>query len=165
MDKIQSEGNDYIFADCYLRPQKLVNYIDKSAGGLQINHVRSKAMALFIKNLLEESFTNIYLDAVVRKYCLDEDVLPTPVRPFYLDNRLVSAMKTVLGSTQQISTKSIYDVLLKDEFRNNENFQLKIELVYDDFSLRNILEFTRSKLIPITVRSHMWKIIHKIEFS
>ena len=92
-------------------------------------------------------------------------MLPAPVRPFYLDNRLVAAMKTVLGSIQQISTKSIYDVLLKDEFRNNENFQLKIELVYDDFSLRNILEFTRSKLIPTTVRSHMWKIIHKIEYS
>ena len=165
MDKMQSEGNDYVFADCYLRPQKLVNYIDKSAGGLQINHVRSKAMALFIKNLLEESLTNIYLDAVVRKYCLDEDVLPTPVRPVYLDNRLVSAMKTVLGSIQRVSTKSIYDVLLKDEFSNNENFQLRIELVYDDFSLQNILEFTRSKLIPTTVRSHMWKIIHKIEFS
>ena len=77
------------------------------------------------------------------------------MRPFYLDNRLVSAMKTVLGSIQRISTKSIYDVLLKDEFSNNENFKLRIELVYDDFSLRNTLEFTCST----TVRSHMWKII------
>ena len=47
----------------------------KKEGGLQINHVRSKAMALFIKNLLEEALTNIYLDAVVRKFCLDEDIL------------------------------------------------------------------------------------------
>ena len=74
MDKIQSEGNDYVFADCYLRPEKCVNYISKGEGGLKINHVRSMAMALFIKNFLEESITNIYLDAVVRKYCLDEDV-------------------------------------------------------------------------------------------
>ena len=165
MDKIQRDGNDYVYTDCYLRPEKLVNYIDKSAGGLQIVHVRSKAMALFIKNLLEESLTNIYLDAVVRKYCLDEDVLPTPVRPYYMDNRLVMTMKTVLGSIHRISTRSIYDVLLKNELGINENTQLRIELVYEDFSLRNILGFTRSKLISTTVRSHMWKIIHRIEFS
>ena len=41
MDKIQSEGNDYVFADCYLRPEKPVNYIKTQAGGLEINHVRS----------------------------------------------------------------------------------------------------------------------------
>ena len=74
-----------MFADCYLRPEKLVNYIERKEGGLQINHVRSKAMALFIKSLLEESFTNIYIDAVVRKYCLEEDVVPAPVRPHYLN--------------------------------------------------------------------------------
>ena len=81
MDRIQSEGNDYVFADCYLRPEKFVNYTGKKEGGLQINHVRSKAMALFIKNLLEEALTNIYFDTVVQKFCLDEDILSAPVRP------------------------------------------------------------------------------------
>ena len=52
MDKIQSEGNDYVYSDCYLRPEKPVNYIRRKAGGLAIDHVRSKSMALFIKNLL-----------------------------------------------------------------------------------------------------------------
>ena len=32
-------------------------------------------MALFIKNLIEETTNNIYLDAVVHKYCKDEDVV------------------------------------------------------------------------------------------
>ena len=39
LDKMQSEGNDYVFADCYLRPEKVVNYLEKNAGGLEINHV------------------------------------------------------------------------------------------------------------------------------
>ena len=90
LDKIQSVGNDYVFTYCYLRPEKPVNYINKREGGLQINHVRSKAMALFIEKLLEESFHNIYIDAVVRKHCFDEDVVPVPVRPNYLDWRLIS---------------------------------------------------------------------------
>ena len=74
-------------------------------------------------------------------------------------------MKTVLGSIHRISTRSIYDVLLKNELGINENAHLRIEFVYEDFSLRNILGFRRSKLISTTIRSHMWKIIHRIEFS
>ena len=165
MDKIQSEGNDYVFADCYLRPEKCVNYISKGEGGLKINHVRSKAIALFIKNFLEESITNIYLDAVVRKYCLDEDVWPVPVRPHYLDKRLITTIKLVLGSTLRISTKDIYNVLIREEFNIDEDFKLRIESVYSEFSIRSILEFTHSKFIPISVRSHMWKVIHRIEYS
>ena len=165
MDKIQSEGNDYVFVDCYLRPEKPMNYIAKKKGGLQINHVRSKAMAMFIKNLLEESCNNIYLDAVVRKYCLDEDVVPAPVRPHYLDQRLVTALKLVLGSIHKVSTKDIYDVLMRNEFGINGDFRPRIESVYEDFSLSNILEFTNSKLIPVSVRSHMWKIVHRIGYS
>jgi len=36
--------------------------------------VCSKAAALFIKNLSEETNCNIYIDAVIRKFCKDEDV-------------------------------------------------------------------------------------------
>ena len=165
MDKIQSEGNDFVFADCYLRPEKPVNYIEKREGGLQIQHVRSKAMALFIKNLLEESFTNIYLDAVVRKYCLDEEVFPVPVRPHYLDKRLITTLKLVLGSTYRATTKDIYHALMRNELSIDGDFKLRIESIYDDFSLGNILEFTHSKFIPLSVRSHMWKIVHRIEHS
>ena len=118
-----------------------------------------------LKIFLEESFHNIYIDAVVRKYCFDEDVVPVPVRPNYLDKRLISTLKLVLGSTHQVSTKEIYNVLMKDELKLNANFKLRIESVYDNFSLERILEFTHSKCIPVCVRSHVWKIIHRIEYS
>ena len=58
--------------------------------------------------IAEESFTNIYIDADVRKYCLEEDVVPAPVRPHYFDKRLITTLKLVLGSTHQVSTKDIY---------------------------------------------------------
>ena len=92
-------------------------------------------------------------------------MLPVPVRPHYLDKRLITTLKLVLDNTQRVSTKDIYNVLLKNEFSINEEIKLRIEAVYDDFSLNNILEFTHSKFIPISVRSHMWKIIHRIEYS
>ena len=122
-------------------------------------------MHYLLKNLLKESFTNIYIDAVLRKYCLDEDVLPAPVKPHYLDKRLIATLKLVLGSTQRVATADIYQVLVENEFGLSGDFKLKIESVYDQFSLRNIMEFTHSKLIPVCVRSHMWKIVHRIEYS
>ena len=122
-------------------------------------------MALFIKNFLEESLTNVYIDAVVRKYCLDEDVLPDPGRPHYLDKRLISTVKLVLNSTHRVSTKDIYNVLRSNELGINEDFKLRIESIYGEFCLSNILELTHSKFIPVCVRSHMWKIIHRIEYS
>ena len=66
-------------------------------------------------------------------------MLPVPVRPHYLDKRLVTTLKLVLDNTQRVSTKDIYNVLLKNEFSINEEFKLRIEAVYDDFSLKNIL--------------------------
>ena len=65
-------------------------------------------------------------------------MLPVPVRPHYLDKRLVTTLKLVLDNTQRVSTKDIYNVLLKNEFSINEEFKLRIEAVYDDFSLKHL---------------------------
>ena len=165
MEKIQSEGNDYVYADCYMRPEKAVNYLKKHVGGLDINHVKSKARALFVKNLLEETNSNIYLDAVVRKYCKNEDVSPVPVKPTYMDKRLISTINLVLENTQRFSTKYIYNILLRNEFNITDNFRIRIETVYRDFDLKNALQFTYSRILPISVRSHMWKLIHRINYS
>ena len=166
LDKMQSEGNDYIFADCYLRPEKVVNYLERNAGGLGINHVRSKASALFIKNILEDTHTNLYLDAVVRKYCKSEDIYPVPVKPSYMDARLISKIKLVLSkNSEKLSTRNIYQVLMRDEFHITTDFKLRIESLYDDFSLQSSFQFTLSKVIPVSVRSHMWKLIHRIRYS
>ena len=163
---MQSEGNDYIFADCYLRPEKVVNYLERNAGGLGINHVRSKASALFIKNILEDTHTNLYLDAVVRKYCKSEDIYPVPVKPSYMDARLISKIKLVLSkNSETLSTRNIYQVLMRDEFHITTDFKLRIESLYDDFSLQSSFQFTLSKVIPVSVRSHMWKLIHRIRYS
>ena len=165
LDKIQSEGNDYVCTDCYFRPERSVNYICKQAGGLEINHVRSKAAALFIKILLEETNCNIYIDAVIRKFCKDEDVYPVPVKPYYVDKRLISTIKLVIGSIQRCSTKNTYRLLMKNEFNITEDFHMRIQEVYNDFSLSSALQFTDSKIISLPVRSHMWKLIHRIQFS
>ena len=132
---------------------------------MEINHVRSKALALFIKNLIDETRTNIYLDAVVRKYCKDESIIPVPVKPVYMDKRLIMNIKCVLHNVQTLTTRNIYAILLKKELDITEEFQLRIESIYTDFSLESAFQFTYSKMISLPVRSHMWKLIHRIEYS
>ena len=127
--------------------------------------MRSKATALFIKNLLDKTNNNIYIDAVIRKFCKDEDVSPVPVKPYYLDKRLISTLKLVLGSIHSYSTKNIYRLLMKNELNITVDFHMKIEDVYNDFSLNSALQFTNLKIISLQVRSYMWKLIHRIQFT
>ena len=77
---VQSMSNKYVHANSALRPEALANHVDKKDGGLGVIHVKSKATAHFIKNLLEEAETNLYVNAVMQKYCEDEDISPIPFR-------------------------------------------------------------------------------------
>ena len=54
---------------------------------------------------------------------------------------------------------------MKNEFNITEDFHMRIQEVYNDFSLSSALQFTYSKIISLPVRSHMWKLIHRIQFS
>ena len=72
LDDIQKKGNQYIYSDCFLKPQSVANYLKRKDLGLGLVHVRSKALALLIKNILSEanSQRNCYLRAVIDYYCL-----------------------------------------------------------------------------------------------
>ena len=160
---IQRQGNDYIYASSNLRPEQIANYLSKEDGGLGTVHVKSKAKALFIKNILEESGSNIYMNAVVRKYCKDEEVYPIPVKPEFMDKSFIDTMKYVLEKMLRLSTKHIYDILLKREFGLEDgDFKFKNQLRYDDFSMENVIEITTSKYISLPVRTFVWKLAHNL---
>ena len=105
---VRSMSNKYVHANSALRPETLANYVDKKDGGLGVIHVKSKTTALFVKNLLEEGKTNLYVNAVMRKYCEDEDILPIPVRPPFLSEALISQIKYIKENVKQFDSKSIY---------------------------------------------------------
>ena len=162
-DKIQSLGNKYVFRGCYFSPERVVNYLDKSDGGLQINNIRSKSKAIFIKNFLNDVGSNVYTTAVFRKYIQSKEVFPAPVKPDYLNDILINLIREVIKEISVFSTKNIYKVLLKKQFNINENFKLKIEL--EDNTLENVMRFTDSKMISVSVRSFVWKFAHNILYS
>ena len=162
-DKIQSLGNNYIFRGCYFRPEKVVNYLDKRDGGLQINNIRTKSKAIFIKNFMNDVGSNVYTNAVFRKYIQCQEVFPSPIKPDYLNDILINLIKEIVKEVSVFSTRNIYKVLLMKQFNINEDFKLKIEI--EDDTLENVSRFTDSKLISVTVRSFMWKLAHNIIYS
>ena len=62
-DKLQRIGNNYVYKDSFLRPERVVNYISKDRTGLGLVHVKSKGMGLFIKNILGEATSDCYCQA------------------------------------------------------------------------------------------------------
>ena len=104
--------NKYVHTNSAIRPEALVNYVDKKDGGLGIIHVKSKATALLIKNILEAAKVNLYVNAVIRRYCEDEDLSPIPFRPPFLSEGLISRIKYVKENVKQFDSKTIYRALM-----------------------------------------------------
>ena len=129
-----------------MRPEALANYVDKKDGGLGIIHVKSKATALLIKNILEDAKVNLYVNAVIRRYCEDEDLSPIPFRPPFLSEGLISCIKYVKENVKQFDSKTIYRALLLKEFDLNDDFKLKVEERNRNFK-ENAVRIINSKML------------------
>ena len=73
--------SNYVHSNSVLRPEALVNYADKKDKGLGVIYVKSKATALFIKNVLEEAKVNLYVNDVIQRYSEDGNRSRIPFRP------------------------------------------------------------------------------------
>ena len=102
------------------------------------------------------------MNAVIRKYCKDEEVYPIPVKPEYMDKYFIDTMKYVLENMQRLTTKHIYEILLKREFNLTNDFKFKNQHRYEDFSFSSVIEITTSKYISLPVRSFVWKLAHNL---
>ena len=164
MDKIQQYGNKYVYkgSGTPRRPEKEVNYIDKNDGGLQITHIRAKCNALLVKYLLLESETNCYINAVIRRYVMKEEVLPKPVEPPYMTKEVKENIKLVIEGTSSTETKVIYKILLQKELNIDEDFKLKIETQNEKFDMSSAMRLINSKVLSLQVRNFLWKHMQRI---
>ena len=164
MDKLQQRGNGYIYSDSFLRPEKFVNYASREMAGLGSIHVKSKCNALFVRNFLLEpnSGQNCYANAVFRKYCLEEEVSPIPVKPPFLNNNMIECIKLVSSKCKELSTKDAYKVLLDKEFAISEEFKYKIEQQNTEVDVQKVSVALNSKLISLPVRSLLFRFFHML---
>ena len=125
--------------------------------------MKSKAIAVFIKNLLDEAKTNLYTSAVMRKYCENKEILPIPFRPPFLSDTLISCIRYVKENVKQLDSTNIYRALLIKEFDLNRDFILRVEERNNNFK-ENALRVINSKFVSINVRSYLWKFVHNISY-
>ena len=103
-----------------------------------------------------------YLNAVVRKYCYDEEITPIPLKPPYLTKTLIKEIKNVIHQGKSLSTKDIYQVLINNEFGIDHDFKLKIELEYNNVDLSKASLLLNAQFISLPVRSLMLRFFHKL---
>ena len=163
VNNIQSISNRYVHSNSALRPESIANYVDKKNGGLGVIHVKSKATALLIKNLIKEAEVNLYMNAVFRKYCEEEDLSSVPLKPPFLTDSLVSSIKYVITNVKQLNSKSIYKALLLKEFDRSIDFKLRAEERNNNFK-ENAVRVINSKIVSIDVRSYLWRLVHDISY-
>ena len=167
LDEAQKRGNHYVHADCFLKPENMANYLPKNKMGLGIVHVLTKALALFIKNLLSEakSDVNCYMSAVVEHYCCNVNLEPIPVRPPYLTDKLIQLMNLVLRQCDRLETKNIFHLLLKYEFKLDEDWKLRVVPNNPNLNFDNAVHLINSKILTITVRGSLWKHFHDVHYD
>ena len=97
---------------------------------------------------------NLYVNAVIRRYCEDEDLSPIPVRPPYLSEGLFSCIKYVKENAKQFDSKTIYRALLLRDFDLHDGFKLKAEERNRNFK-ENAVRMINSKMLSVSVRSFL----------
>ena len=132
--------------------------------GLGLMNVRTKSLALFIKNIISEAYSgsNCYLNAVLDYYCQDMEFEPVPIRPHYMTDDLISKMKLVLQSGTLLDTKCIYEILLSEHLNIGGDFKLKVEIDNPDLNTQNAVSLVTSKLLSVNVRNIVWKYFHNV---
>ena len=78
---------------------------------------------------------------------------------------LVNKIKLVLEKCDSYETKSIYKVLLDEEFQIGEQFALKVELDNQELSLRNAVGMVKSRILSVKVRTNIWKLFHNVVYD
>ena len=166
LDEIQKKGNQYLHSDCFLKPQIIANYLPRDQMGLGMVHVRTKSLALFIKNLLEATpETNLYLSAVIDHYCRHQECEPIPVKPQFLTEKMMQYIKLVLEHCDRYETKVVYRLLLSEEFKLENDFKFKVEIENESLNLNSAVTFVTSKLLPLKVRNTIWKLFHNVIYD
>ena len=134
--------------------------------GLGMVHVRTKSLALFIKNLLEATpETNLYLSAVIDHYCHHQECEPIPVKPQFLTEKMMQKIKLVLEHCDRYETKVVYRLLLSEVFKLENDFKFKVEIENESWNLNSAVTFVTSKLLPLEVRNTIWKLFHNVIYD
>ena len=124
-DKINSSIKSWLYSDLLEKPEELAMFKPKRVGGLGVQHVKFKAMAILIRSFIESAvdpkyINNAYHHALYRYHVIGDNSLVEPDKSPYYSPEFFNAIKLVLQegllNVVTMSTKQWYRVLMENHF-------------------------------------------------
>ena len=176
--KISSTIKSWLYADLLEKPEELVMYRHRSKGGLGVQHVKYKAMALLIRSFLETAINpkfirNHYHHALYRWHVLGNTELYKPIdSPFY-SKEFFSLIRQVsqegLMNVMHMTTKQWYRMLVENnvlmkvkENNQQELIPTRCEIKMPDVDWDRVWSYTLIPGLDSEQRSFLFKMIHNI---
>lgn len=176
--KINSNIKSWLYSDMLEKPEELVMNRPRNKGGLGVQNVKIKALALLIKSFLEtainpEYINNFFHNALYRWHVLEDRSITDPGNTPYYSQSFFSTIKKVvhegLLNIPRMTTKQWYQVLLE----NNVTMELstlntrvwkpiKCEINFPDVDWDRTWELTKIRGLDSNQTSFLFKLLHNI---
>lgn len=178
ISKITSNIKSWVYADQLEKPEEIVLYRRREAGGLQMINVKYRAMAELIKAFLDTSINpnfirNIYHRALYDWHVEEIRSIPDPGRPPYYSPEFFKAIKTVkeegLLRISGMSSGMWYRALMEnyltaevDENGFHYARHCKIEDKHPNVDWENTWPLARMPGLESGDCSFLWRMAHNI---
>ena len=118
---INSNVKSWLYSDMFEKPEQLVLHRPVSLGGLNLQNVKYKALATFIRSFMETAvdpryLSNLFHKALFEHHVLGNSVMPAPLVPTYFSPFFFTSIKRVRESTKMniavMSVRQWYQALM-----------------------------------------------------
>ena len=176
--KITSSAKSWLYADMLIKPEETVLHRHVTAGGLNLFHVKMKALAGLIRTFLETACIprfrqSLYHQLLLRYHVFGDTSIVNPGYPPFYNQDFFSVIHQVHHHSplniQQMSEKQWYRFLLEErvtmELGAGDNRQLvpcRVELKFPRYDWEKIWPKIRLKGLGPDLSSFLFKVIHDL---
>ena len=177
-DKIISNIKSWLYSDLLEKPEELALFRPKMVGGLGVQHVKYKAMAILIRSFIESAvdpkfINNLYHNALYRFHVVGDNSLVEPAKSPYYSPEFFNAIKLVsqegMLNVVTMSTKQWYRVLIENNYtmeldrtRNRIWKPLKCETKHPEVNWERSWRFIQQKGLDSSQSTFLFKLLHDI---
>ena len=176
--KINSSIKSWLYSDMLEKPEELVLFRPKSKGGLGVQNVKFKSLAILIKSFLETAIdpnfvNNVFHNALYRWHVLEDRSIKNPGNTPYYSQNFYSSIKQVvqegLLNISGMTTKQWYRVLVENNvtmetIEDNRRVwsPIKCELNFPDIVWDKTWELAQLRGLDSHLSSFLFKLLHNI---
>ena len=174
---ITKQVKSWLYADMLEKPELLALHRNVEDGGLGLHNVELRALAFLISSFLETSYHpnfrhNLYHEALLRYYVLDEAILKPEIPPYFRGNffptirRLHSSSLGIRYTTVKMIYRFLLEDLLMAEPEEEDGprtlLPLRVELASPGTDWPRTWLLARQRPLGPHLSSFLFKLLHNI---